>query len=145
MPDTPTAPRPVLTGPEIEAFIDEVFPQTGGAYKIAEVAPMRVTVTQAIDDSHLRPGGSVSGPTLFAIADCAFYYACLAMYGRKPMIVTTNLTMSFLRRPPMADLRAEAEIMKLGRTLISGDVRIFSERGDGPVAHAAVTYAVPPG
>lgn len=138
-------PMPVLTGPEIEAYIAEVFPQAAPNYRVADIAPMRAVVTQAIGDDHLRPGGTVSGPTLFGLADCAFYYACLAMKGRIPLMVTTNLNITFMRRPPAADIRAEARIFKLGRTLINGDVLIYSQVVDQPVAHCAVTYAVPPG
>ena len=136
---------PVLTGPEIEAYIEEVFPQAAMLYRVVDVAPMCVTVTQSVGEAQLRPGGTVSGPTLFGLADCAFYYACLAMKGRIPLMVTTNLNITFMRRPPVADLRAEARILKLGKTLINGDVLVYSEGVDGPVAHCAVTYAVPPG
>lgn len=138
-------PQPVMTGPEIEAYIEEVFPQAAPLYRVAEIAPMRAVVTQAIQVQHLRPGGTVSGPTLFGIADCAFYYACLAMKGRIPLMVTTNLTITFMRRPAAADIRAEARILKLGKTLINGDVLIYSQGKPDPVAHCAVTYAVPPG
>ena len=134
---------PVMTAAELEVFLDEVFPQMQGVYRIPAVGPMRATLTQEIGEAHLRPGGTVSGPTLFAIADCAFYVAVMAMIGRQALTVTSGLTINFLRKPPVAPLRAEARILKLGRTLAAGDVEIFSEGVDGPVAHAAVTYAIP--
>ena len=105
---------------------------------------MSAVLTQAIDTRHLRPGGTVSGPTMFAIADCAFYVAVLAMIGREPLAVTTTLTINFLRKPAETELRAEARILKLGRTLATGDVLVFSAGTADPVAHAAVSYAVPP-
>ena len=136
--------QPVLSAEEVAAFVDEVFPQQAGVYRVASVAPMAAVLTQAIDARHLRPGGTVSGPTMFAIADCAFYVAVLAMIGRQPLTVTTTLTINFLRKPPAADLRAEARILKLGRTLATGDVLIHSAGVADPVAHAVATYAVPP-
>ncbi len=136
--------QPVLTAEEVAAFSDEVFPQQAGVYRIASVAPMAAVVTQAIDERHLRPGGTISGPTMFAIADYVFYIAVLAMIGREPLTVTTTLTINFLRKPPVADLRAEARILKLGRTLATGDVLVFSAGVPDPVAHAVVSYAVPP-
>ena len=99
---------------------------------------MAAVLTQGIDERHLRPGGTVSGPTMFAIADCAFYVAVLAMIGREPLTVTTTLTINFLRKPAAADLRAEARILKLGRTLATGDVLVYSAGAPDPVAHAAV-------
>ncbi len=136
--------QPVLSADEVAAYIDEVFPQQAGVYRVASVASMAAVLTQAIDARHLRPGGTVSGPTMFAIADCAFYVAVLAMIGREALTVTTTLTINFLRKPAATDLRAEARILKLGRTLATGDVLVYSEGVTDPVAHAAVTYAVPP-
>jgi len=135
--------QPVLSAEEVAAFLDEVFPQQAGVYRVVSVAPMSAVLTQAIDDRHLRPGGTVSGPTMFAIADCAFYVAVLAMIGREALTVTTTLTINFLRKPAATDLRAEARILKLGRTLATGDVLVYSEGMADPAAHAAVTYAVP--
>ena len=135
--------QPRLTAEEVAAFIDEVFPQQAGVYRVESVAPNAAVLTQAIGDAHLRPGGTVSGPTMFALADCAFYVAVLAMIGREALTVTTTLTINFLRKPPAADLRAEARILKLGRLLATGDVALFSAGVEGPVAHATCTYAIP--
>lgn len=137
------ARQPRLTADEVSAFVGQVFPQMADDYRIESVGPMTAQVTQAIGDRHLRPGGTVSGPTMFTIADFAFYVVVLAMIGREALTVTTTLTMNFLRKPPAADLRAEARILKLGRMLATGDVTVFSEGVDGPVAHATVTYAIP--
>ena len=136
--------QPVLSADEVAAFVDEVFPQQAGVYRVASVAPLAAVLTQAIDARHLRPGGTVSGPTMFAIADFAFYVAVLAMIGREALTVTTTLTINFLRKPAASDLRAEARILKLGRTLATGDVLVYSDGMADPVAHATVTYAVPP-
>ena len=135
--------QPRLTAEEVAAFVDEVFPQQAGVFRVASVGPMTAVLTQKIEERHLRPGGTISGPTMFTIADCAFYVAVLAMIGREALTVTTTLTVNFLRKPPASDLRAEARILKLGRLLATGDVTIFSEGVDGPVAHATATYAIP--
>lgn len=92
-----------------------------------------------------RAGGTVSGPTLFALADLALYAACLSVLGPQPLAVTTDMTIHFLRRPPLAELRARAEILKAGRTLMVGAIEIRSAAREGVVAHATGTYAVPPG
>lgn len=136
--------EPVLSAAEVMAFVDEVFPQQKGVFELIELAPMRGVIRQRIRDEHLRPGGTVSGPTMFAIADCAFYMTVLGMIGREALTVTTNLNINFLRKPPVADLRAAARILKLGRLLATGDVTVFSEGLADPVAHATTTYAIPP-
>lgn len=137
------ARQPRLTVAEVSTFLDEVFPQINDDYRIESVGPMVAVVTQPIDARQLRPGGTVSGPTMFTIADYTFYVAMLAMIGREALTVTTTLTINFLRKPPAADLRAEARILKLGRLLATGEVTIFSAGVEGPVAHATVTYAIP--
>ena len=136
--------QPVMNAADLAAFVDEVFPQQAGRFRVLELAPMRAVIACRVGEADLRPGGTVSGPTMFAAADCAFYYAVLAMIGREALTVTTNLDINFLRKPPVADLRAEARILKLGKLLATGDVLVFSEDLPDPVAHATVTYAIPP-
>lgn len=134
---------PVLTAEEVEAYIHDIFPQQRGVFYGLEIAPMQAKVRMKIGYENLRPGGTVSGPAVFTIADCAFYMACLAMVGREGMMVTANLNLNFLRRPAEADLFADARILKLGRSLITGEITIYSDGLDDPVAHATTTYAVP--
>jgi uncharacterized protein (TIGR00369 family) len=92
----------------------------------------------------LRPGGTISGPTLMTLADSAAYMVILSRIGEQALAVTTNLNMNFLRRPPLADLIADARILKLGRTLAVTDVVIHSadQSVGGPVAQATVTYSM---
>jgi len=92
----------------------------------------------------LRPGGTVSGPTLMELADAAMYAAILGQIGKVALAVTTNLNMSFYRKPEPGTLRAEARILKLGQRLVVGDVLLFSNDSTESVAHASVTYSVPP-
>lgn len=134
----------VLDAAALAAFLDEVFPQIRGQMRIEEVAPMRAVLRLMVGEEHLRPGGTVSGPSMFMLADCAFYAAVLAMIGREPLTVTTGLTINFLRKPEPADLLCEARILKLGRTLAVGDATVTGAADGRIVAHAAVTYAIPP-
>jgi len=135
-----------MTAAEIERFIDETFPKARSlGWVIDAVAHRRATVRLPVADHHLRPGGTVSGPTLMALTDTAMYFALLASIGPVALAVTTNLNINFLRRPsPDHDVVAEAEILKLGARLAVGQVTIASEGEDEPVAHATVTYSIPP-
>jgi uncharacterized protein (TIGR00369 family) len=137
--------EPKLTVGELTAFLDEVFPQVRGQMVIEAVGPMTARLRMPIAERHLRPGGTVSGPSMFTLADCAYYVATLAMIGREALTVTTSLTINFLAKPPAADLVCEAKILRLGKLLSVGEATVWSDgRSDGPVAHAAVTYAIPP-
>lgn len=135
--------QPVMDAAELQDFLAEVFPQQNGRIAVEAVGPMTARVRCPVDWKNLRPGGTVSGPTLFTVADCAFYVAVLAMIGRQALTVTSNLNINFLRKPPVADVIGEARILKLGRTLATGDVMLRSGGLEDPVAHAAVTYAIP--
>ncbi|MEM7424429.1 MAG: PaaI family thioesterase [Pseudomonadota bacterium] len=124
----------------------EVFPQQRGNFRLDHLGPMTATMSQTPRYEHLRPGGTVSGPTMFTIADCAFYAAVLGMIGREALTVTTNMNINFLRKPGAgADLICTARILKLGRTLAMGDCTVWSDGKHAPVAHATATYAIPPG
>jgi uncharacterized protein (TIGR00369 family) len=137
--------EPKLTAAELSAFLDEVFPQVRGDFVVEEVGPMCARLRLPVEEQHLRPGGTVSGPSMFMLADCAYYVATLAMIGREALTVTTSMTINFLSKPPAADLICEAKILKLGKLLSVGEALIFSEgREGGPVAHAVITYAIPP-
>jgi uncharacterized protein (TIGR00369 family) len=133
-----------LTAKEIGDYLDVEFPQARGMFVIEEVGPMRARLRMAVDQRHLRPGHTVSGPTMFTLADACFYVAVLANIGREAQAVTTNMNINFLRRPTLSDLVAEARILKLGRRLAVGDVSVHSLGDDRLVAHATATYAIPP-
>jgi uncharacterized protein (TIGR00369 family) len=129
--------------PEIHKFLDQVFPQMKGAFEILELAPNLIKLRMKITDENLRPGGTVSGPAMFTAADCAFYIATLSMIGPEALTVTTNCSIDFMRKPAPTDIIAEARILKLGKTLSVGDVMLYSEGKDEPVAHAKLTYSIP--
>ena len=134
-----------FTIPEMHAYMAEVFPELGTRFEVLTLEPMRLTARMRTTAADLRPGGSVSGPAIFALADCAFYMATLAMIGREPLTVTTSCAIDFMRKPGPGFLTADARILKLGRSLAVGDVLVFSEAVDGPVARAGLTYSIPPG
>ena len=129
----------------LEMFLARAFPQVAGDFSVAQVRADGVTLRMAVAERHLRPGGTVSGPAIFALADVAMYLAVLARIGPVALAVTTNCSIDFLRKPAAgADLRAEARLLKLGRSLAVGDVLVFSEGVDGAVARAGLTYSIPP-
>ncbi|MEM6971772.1 MAG: PaaI family thioesterase [Pseudomonadota bacterium] len=136
--------EPRMDRATLSAFLDEVFPQIRGEMSVVSVAPMAAVMRLHVGERHLRPGGTVSGPSMFALADCAFYAAVLGMIGREALTVTTSLTINFMRKPEPADLWGEARILKLGRSLAVGDVLLTQPGMAGPVAQASVTYAIPP-
>lgn len=128
---------------EITAFMAAQFPQS--SCRVEAVGDRRATVSQDVGEAHLRPGGTISGPTLMALADVALYVALLGEIGIVPLAVTTHLSINFLRKPPAgARLIAECELMKVGRTLAVGEVSLFSEDSEEAVAHVVGTYAIPP-
>jgi len=133
-----------MSAAEVQTFLRDVFPQLADRFEILEVSPGAATVRTEAAERSLRPGGTVSGPTLFALADLAFYVATLTMIGPEALTVTSNASINFLRKPPPGALRAEARILKLGRSLSVGDVLIYADGLDEPVVHATMTYAIPP-
>ncbi len=136
---------PKMNVEELEAFYASLFPQMDNhRFKIEEVQDGSVRVRMRYHDLYLRPGGTVSGPALMALADSAMYSLLLAMIGPVALAVTTNLNINFLRKPAPVDVIAKAELLKLGQRLAVGSVTMFSDGDDEPVAHATVTYSIPP-
>ncbi|HSF91339.1 MAG TPA: PaaI family thioesterase [Paracoccaceae bacterium] len=133
-----------FTIPELQEYLHEVFPQMEGKFTILEMEPLHMRVQMQTGGADLRPGGTVSGPTLFTLADCAFYLATLAMIGREALTVTTSCSIDFMRKPEPGMLLAETRILKLGKVLSVGDVLIYSEGNEKPVARANLTYSIPP-
>ena len=126
------------------AFLKDAFPQVADDFAVERSDDEGLTVRLLTQDRHLRPGGTVSGPTMFALADVGVYLALLARLGPVALAVTTNCSIDFLRKPSAGrDLLAEVRILKLGRTLAVGDVLLFSEGEASPVARASLTYSIP--
>jgi uncharacterized protein (TIGR00369 family) len=101
-------------------------------------------VRRKFNAKSLRPGGTISGPTMMALTDFSMYVAVLASIGPVPLAVTTNLNINFLRKPSQRDLIAEVRLIKLGKRLAVGDVEIYSDGEEEMVAHATSTYSIPP-
>lgn len=129
----------------LEAFLVEAFPQVAGDFAIDRVDRDGIRVRLMTAEKHLRPGGTVSGPTMFSLVDVAIYLAILSRIGPQALAVTTNCSIDFMRKPAAgADLICEARLLKLGRVLAVGDALIFSDGAEGAVARAGLTYSIPP-
>lgn len=134
-----------MTIAELEAFLARDFPQVGKDFAIDHLSADSIRVRLKVDDRHLRPGGTVSGPSMFALADVSLYLAILARLGPVALAVTTNCSIDFMRKPANgADLLCDTRLLKLGRQLAVGDALLFSEGQADPVARAGLTYAIPP-
>ncbi|WP_339804393.1 PaaI family thioesterase [uncultured Marinobacter sp.] len=127
----------------LQAFLMQEFPQA--TITVEQVSEEAVWVRQPVDESHLRPGGTVSGPTMMSSADTAAYVAVLAHIGIVPLAVTSNLNINFLRKPEAGKaLLAKGTVLHLGRRSVLSEVNIYSEGNlEKAVAHAVVTYAIP--
>lgn len=137
--------QPKMDIPALAAFLDEVFPQVAGEFTIEDLRAHEIRVRLNVGKRHLRPGGTVSGPSMFALADVAVYMITIAMIGPRALAVTTSSSMDFMRKPAAgADLIAECRLLKLGRVLAVGDVLIRSDGDPRPVARATLTYSLPP-
>lgn len=134
-----------MNAEELMGFLDREFPQVMGDFAIEDLGEMRIRTRMNVGERHLRPGGTVSGPSIFALADVSVYLAVLAMIGPVGLAVTTNCSIDFMRKPEAgADMIAECRLLKLGRVLAVGEVLIFSEGMEKPVARASMTYSIPP-
>lgn len=145
--NAPHIPAGPLGPAELTRLLAVEFPQTfqgAGAFVIEEAAPMVARVRLPYDARHLRPGGTISGPSMFGLADCALYIAILGSIGWVPLAVTTNLTINFLSKPGQADLLADCRLIKLGKKLAVGEVYLRSVDNPTIVAHATGTYSIPP-
>ena len=128
---------------EIQTFLEKEFPNHHMKVQSCENRYARILLY--IDNSHLRPGGTVSGPSMMLLADLAMYAAILNTIGSVVLAVTTNLNINFLRKPKREkNLLGESTLIEVGKRLIVGEVSIYSEDDPEPVAHATCTYSVPP-
>jgi uncharacterized protein (TIGR00369 family) len=136
-----------MTVEELDRFLSSEFSQAyhpASGLMIEAVDGRSARVRQRYSDAHVRPGGTISGPTMMALADFAMYCAVLAAIGPVALAVTINLNINFLRRPAARDLIAEARLIKLGKRLAVGEVTVRSDGEAEPVAHVTSTYSIPP-
>jgi uncharacterized protein (TIGR00369 family) len=142
-----TMAEPVMTVGELERFLAAEFPQVfhpASGLTIEAVWDSGCRVRQTYSASSIRPNGTISGPTMMALADFAMYVAVLSAIGPIPLAMTTNLNINFLRKPEPRDLLAQARLLKLGRRLAVGEVVIRSDGLEEAVAHVTSTYSIPP-
>jgi len=136
---------PAISIAELDVLIREGVPMVGGlGVEIVNLGAGTIRLRLPCHDDFVRPGGTVSGPVLFGLADVALYGAVLSLIGRVELAVTTSMTINFLRRPPLRAVLAEARILKMGKRLAYGEILLFSEGDDQPVAHVTGTYSIPP-
>jgi uncharacterized protein (TIGR00369 family) len=135
-----------MTAAEIDAFLDAEFPQIhhgGRTFHVEAVGPMSARMRCDYHERHIRPGGTISGPTMMALADLSLYVAILAQIGPVGLAVTTNLAFNFLRKPGQTALIGECRLLKLGKRLAVGEVAICSQGSPDMVCHATGTYSIP--
>ncbi len=121
------------------------MPQYDGKLVIEAAGANASTIRHLVGDHELRPGGTVSGPVLMTVADVAMYVAILSTIGLVPLAVTTNLNINFLRKPDAGrDILGDCSLIKVGKVLVVGEVTLYSEGDQHPVAHAVSTYSIPP-
>jgi uncharacterized protein (TIGR00369 family) len=129
---------------DMNRFLAEAFPGAPRAYRVEHADVDGVRMRVPYDPSQLRPGGTLSGPTMMSLADGAAWMATLSRIGPVALAVTSSLNISFLRKPAQIDLLAHASLLRLGATQSVSEVRIWSDGDDANlVAHAVVTYAIP--
>ncbi|TCM67366.1 PaaI family thioesterase [Rhizobium sp. BK068] len=139
--------QPIMTIDELHHFLDTDFPQIhtdGRVFTITDINPGSVSMRLDPSERHLRPGGTVSGPALFTLADVTAYAAVLAHIGPVALAVTTNLNINFLRLPKLVPTTCTCRILKLGKRLAVIDASVFQENADELIAHATATYSIPP-
>jgi uncharacterized protein (TIGR00369 family) len=135
-----------MTVADLERFLHVEFPQafSGGDISIESADGVSCLLRQRYSDQMLRPGGTISGPTLMALADFAMYVVLLSAIGPVGLAVTTNLSINFLRKgQPGQDVLAAARLLKLGKRLAVGEVNLLSGTSPDPIAHAISTYSIP--
>lgn len=129
---------------ELSSYLDEVFPQVVNSYRIVDLQQGYARVIQNITQENLRPGGTVSGPTIFSLVDIGMYILLLAHIGKEPLAVTTNCSIDFLKKPTMdEELFADCNLLKLGKTLVVGEVLVKSSEKEALLARSSITYYRP--
>jgi acyl-coenzyme A thioesterase PaaI-like protein len=129
---------------ELQGLLDGTFPEMPSPYVVEEVGDWGVRIRLPVTGAQRRPGGTVAGPALMAMADAAAFLAILGQIGPVVLAVTTSLHIDFLRKPDLVDVLAEGRLLKLGKQLAVVDVGLRSVARDELVAKAQVTYSIPP-
>ena len=136
---------PEMDIPELHDFLALEFPQVADEVRIEALDEDSITVRLRVTERYLRPGGTLGGPSMFMLADVSAYCVILSRIGWRPLVVTTNAGIDFLRKPSFGcDLVCEATILKFGKALVVVEARLCSEGSTGLVARANLTYSIPP-
>jgi uncharacterized protein (TIGR00369 family) len=136
---------PRMTAEQFQALATDGVPYVGQlGVRVEHFEAGRVAVRLPYADLLARPGGTICGPALMALADITLYGLVLSLIGRVELAVTTDLAFHFLRRPQPADVIADGRILKLGRRLAVGEVAMHPDGDKRPICHAIGTYAIPP-
>ena len=139
--------KPVMTVDEVNAMMDRVFPQLNGTtrtYRAIDIFPGGCTVRLEADERHLRPGNTLSGPSLFTLAEIGGYVCVLSHAGPDALSVTTNLNINFMRKAEAGPIDGHCRILKLGKNLMVFDIDMVAGSDRQTVAHATGTYSIPP-
>lgn len=129
---------------DLHDFMQTAFPQVQGDFIVDALTPEAITVKMPVADRHLRPGGTISGPAMFALADVTAYLIILANIGPRALAVTTNCSIDFMRKPAAGQmLICQARLLKLGRSLAVVDALVYSAGQAEPVTRASLTYSLP--
>ncbi len=128
----------------LQQFLAEAFPDAPVPYVIEEITDDSIRMRLPVDETHRRPGDTVAGPALMALADCAAWLVTVGQIGPVALAVTTSLHIDFLRKPALEDVVAAGRLLKLGRRLSVAEVALCSVGGGDLVAKAQVTYSIPP-
>lgn len=137
--------KPLITQKEFEEIRDRDAPFTDYyGFVTEDIQFGSCTVRLPYDLKHVRPGGTICGPAMFALADYAMWLAVLSAVGKVPLAVTTNMNINFLRKPADTDLLCHVRLIKLGKRLAVGEINITAEGDLEPCAHATGTYSIPP-
>ena len=136
---------PKMNVEELMEFIRGHFKEIDDSgMSVESVGDKDIRMRMAYHDKHLRPGGTISGPSQMLLCDTVMYLLTIAQIGPVALAVTTNMNINFLRRPSQKDIIAEGKLLKLGKRLAVGEVTLYSEGEEDPVAHATLTYSLPP-
>ena len=130
---------------ELSKYVEEIFPQIKEDFEILEISEQGSHVKLNVTFKHLRPGNTVSGPSIFYLVDCSAYMAVCANLGKEALAVTTNCSIDFMQKPSGdKDITAICELLKVGKSLVVADSKVYSEGVEKPVARATITYSIPP-
>jgi uncharacterized protein (TIGR00369 family) len=136
-----------MTAGEVNELLKSVYPQLNDKfpfYETIDVFPGGCTVRLNADERHQRPGGTVSGPSLFTLADIGGYVCVLSHAGPDALSVTTNLNINFVRKAEAGPIDGHCRILKLGKSLMVFEIDIVAGPDGQTVAHATGTYSIPP-